>query len=346
MSGTLTNNLSREKIQQLLTAVGSETTEDTTQIEATEYDWHQPHYFNSDQLSKLDDFTEKVATAVAEKFAHLCHSDFNVTITSTTQHFADEFLNHPSNGEQSDYYLTFGTDQDHPCGLISIPPQTAVIWATQLLGGSESEEDSGRDLSQLEESLLLDIASAVVEAVSDSYDNHDFLPARSIVRGRLPLELQGVEELCKITLGVRKADLENSSEAHLLIPCRRLEPVVGKTTQADDEFSAEDISKAILDRLQQISVSVTAQLASTVLAFEEIVNLQVDDVLLLDKKINEPIELIVEGLTVLHGWPGKSAGKHAVVITGHQDPICQKRQMETSKPSCNTSQSVNLIAGT
>ena len=35
----------------------------------------------------------------------------------------------------------------------------------------------------------------------------------------------------------------------------------------------------------------------------------------IDKRIEEPVELIVNGRTVLRGRPAKSAGKYAVVIT-------------------------------
>ena len=324
MSSTLTNNLSRKKIQQLLAAVGSKPREDTTQIEAAEYDWHQPHCFNGDQLNKLNNFTRKTATALSEKFAALCHSDFNVTIASTTQHFAYKFIHQLSDSEQGNYYLAFGPDEEqgpHQCGFISIPLQTATVWATQLLGDSESEKDSSKNLSQLEESLLLDIARSLVETFSDSCDNCDFHPARSLVREQLPIELQGTEELCKITFSVQNADSENSYEAHFVIICDKLEPVVGKTIQAAGRFSDEEISKAILDHLKQMQVSVTAQLARTIFTFEEMMNLQTDDVLLLDKGINELVELIVEGRELFRGRPAKSAGKRAMVIM---------------EPSCNT----------
>jgi flagellar motor switch/type III secretory pathway protein FliN len=171
----------------------------------------------------------------------------------------------------------------------------------------------------LEESLLLDIASDIIEALSVSSRSYEFQPAQAIVRGQLPLELRVTEELCKITFAFEKADSENPDkfgEAHLLILCDTLEPVLGKAAQVADGFSAEDVSKAILDHLQQIYVSVTALLSSTVLTFEQIANLQVDDILLLDKRIDEPIELTVEGLTILHGQPAKLAGKYAVVIAG------------------------------
>ena len=315
MSGRVTNSLSREKIQQLLMAVGSKPTEDITQEEATKYNWREPHYFNSEQLVKLDDFAQTAATAVAEKFSEFCRSELNVTIASTTQHFADEFPNQPSDSEQKDYYLPFGANQEQMYGLIGISGQAALNWARQLLGDSESEKDPGRDLSQLEESLLLDLVSALVEVFSGLDESFDFHSAKSIAKGQWPLEMEGVEELCKISFDVKKADSEKSSEAYFLILCSELEPVAGKAEQDSADFSAEDVSKMILGHLQEIPVSITGQLASAVLTFEEIMDLQPDDILLLDKRVDQPTELIVGGRTVYYGYPAKSAGKYAVTIT-------------------------------
>ncbi len=328
MSDTDTDNLTKKKIQQLLAAVGSGPTEDTTQIQYTEYDWYQPRFLGSNQLRKLDGFTKTVAAAITQKFTELCHTDFNVTITSITQHFADKFFNEASANEQGDRYVAFGIDKEqgsqtqdgalgilHPCGVVGIPPQTAIAWVTQLLGDSKSEKDPTKPLSQLEESLLFDIASGLIEAFSDSYGNYNLLPDKSIVRGQLPLEAEGIEETCKITFSVERTHSKEPSEAYYLMPCRRLEPIVEETAQDSTGFSPEDISKVILDHLQQVPVSVVAQLASTALSFEEIMNLQAGDILLLDKRTNETLELLVEGRTLFRGQPAKAGSTYAVVIT-------------------------------
>jgi len=313
MSGRATKSMSREKIQQLLMAIGSEPKEDNAQVDSTEYNWQEPHYFNKEQLSKLDYFTDSVALGVSQKFAKLCRSEFNVTISSTTQHYAYELIN--SDSEQRDYYLPFGISQEHMCGLVGIPGQTAVDWATQLLGDSESEKDPGGDLSPLEESLLLDLASALVEVFSGPDKTLDFQAAQNIVRGQWPLEAEGTEEICKIFFEVKKADSEKSSKAYFLILCNKLTPIAGRTAQDSGGVSTEDISKVILGHLQEMPVLITSQLASAVLSFEELMNLQADDILLLDKRVDQPVELIVDGRTVYYGRPGKSAGKYAVTIT-------------------------------
>jgi flagellar motor switch protein FliM len=315
MSGSLNNAESKKRIHQLLAAIGSGEMEDTTQMEVTEYDWLRPHYFSSSQLEKLNDFTERTASMIRERLSELCHSGFDVTVASVTQHFADTFFSQIAESKSSDHHLAFSADQDCMCGTVSIPPQTAILLVTQLLGDSESEKDAIRALSQLEESLLQDIASSIIEILSRSCDDCDFHPMASIVKGRPPLDAQGTEELCEITLNIKKADSEENSEVQLLLFCRTLDPIVGKNIQAVSGLSAEDISKAILERLQEMPVTITAQLGSAMLTLEEVVSLCPDDVLLLDKATDEPVDLVAEGWSLLRGLPAKSAGKYAVVIT-------------------------------
>ena len=43
-------------------------------------------------------------------------------------------------------------------------------------------------------------------------------------------------------------------------------------------------------------------------------NLQVNDVIMLDKNIDEPVELMVEGRTIGYGWPAKFEGQYAITI--------------------------------
>jgi len=314
MTSPSNNNLSKEKIQQLLAAIGSGPTDNSTQLQASEYNLRQPHHFSRDQLNKLDDFTKKLAKKIAQKFASLCSGDFDATIDSNTQHFTTELQKQALQSEQNDYYLAFGNDQNRLSGLIAIPPQTAVIWINQLLGDTQTENEQKAELSQLEESLLLDIASAIVQAISDSQNSTRFLTDKSITRGILSLNLKGPEELCKLAFTLKKNNSENT-QAYILMLCDTIETLIGKTEQTVGKFSQEDSSKAIVENLKKMSISVTTQLASVDLTFEELMSLRTSDILLLDKRIDEPLDLIVEGYPLFKALPAKSSGKFAVVVT-------------------------------
>ncbi len=315
MSNSIKNNLTKPKIQQLLAAVGTAPAEDNSNIEAEEHNWSVPHYFSNKQLTKLSDFTEQLAKSIAEKFVDSCRSQFEVTIDPITQSFADEFVKKTTNEEQNVFYLPFGSNQENQFGLLCIPEQTAILWSKLLLGDTEAEENADRKLSELEKSLLLDLASAVIKAFSDLYTTCDLQPAGGIEYERCPLEFQGTEELCQISLNIKKTDTENNTTAYFLIPCSKLETMAGKITESKSQTSPEDISKMILEHLEKTRISVTVQLASVELSFEEMMDLQADDIVLLDKKVNEPLEIVVEERTVCYGWPAQSAGKYAVTIS-------------------------------
>jgi flagellar motor switch protein FliN/FliY len=348
MSDTSANNLSRDNIRQLLAAIGSKMIEDTKAVEFTEYDWNKPHYFNSSQLERLNDFTKQAAAQLSKRFTTLYHSNLNVTTVSTTLYFAYDLLNQISTGGQDDYYLAFGDDSSNNWfGLIGIPEQTAISWVKLMLGDVDLATKSGNSasqktpitaLSQLEESLLFEIASSIVESLSISLRAAQQSPigvAKSIVRGSIPIELQSIEEICKIAFSIEKSGTSKNSidqgeplptddnsedsfmrnQTYLIIPCKNLAHVVGKTIDADRQITAGDISKAIFNHLMEIPISVTAQLASAVVTFEQIMSLRPSDILLLDKGIDEPVELIVEGRSLFRGQPVKSVGQYAVAIT-------------------------------
>ena len=314
MSNATIRNLSKEKIQQVLASIGSQKADDNDNdnVETAEYNWHLPHYFNSAKLKKLDNFTEKVAQNCTREFTQLYHADFEVTIVSTAQYFANQLFKPGT--EQNDYCIAFGADQEHLFGLIAVPAQSAIKWTTQVLGGIEAEGDSERELSQLEKSLLLDIASILIGAFAKAYDDRDLCPAENVAKNQVPFELEGTEEFCKITFNAKKTDSENSSEAYFLISCEELRSVVGQDVEVQT-FSAEDISNTMLSHVHKVPVSVTAQLASAVLTFEEAMSLSTGDIVLLDKKIDDPIEVIAKNQILFRGQPAKSAGKYAMVIT-------------------------------
>jgi len=329
MSQALAENLSPreltgEKVKQLLAAAGAESADDAKQnVEAFEYDWRQPRYFSREQLTKLKYFAENISTVASEKFTQLFQSDFHVTTDSTSQHFADEFIRQNTDNENPDFFLLFGAapnqtrqKQAQPCGLVGIPHETALVWTTQSLGRANSDEDPGRSLSQLESSLLLDAAALFVEALSNSCDDQTLHVIGDIVSGRLPLDAEDTKEMCKITFNTQKADSQDDpAKAFLLMPCEKLGPVAKIIEQTVETLSPEDASKAIVAYLHQMPILVTAQLGSASIVFGELMNLAVNDVLVLDMKVSEPVKLIVDGIELFNARPAKSDGKYAVAIT-------------------------------
>jgi flagellar motor switch protein FliM len=325
------DNPAAQRIKQLLESVGVESIEEARQnVEAFEHDWRRPRYFSRDQLIELKCFAESVAAAASEKFTQFYHIDFAVTTDSISQHFANEFMRRTPDENNPNFFLLFGNaaaeggEDAGPWGLVGIPGKTALAWTTQSLGQSDSDEDPTRSLSQLESSLLLDIAALFVEALSGSYENHGANIIGQIVSGQFPLELEDTKELCKIVFNTKTADSQDDPEkAFLLMFCDKLEPAAKIIRQDAKTISAEDASRAIAKHLNKLPVSVAVHLGSASIAFGDLMNLAANDVLLLDTKVNEPVSVIAGELELFHALPAKLEGKYALAIT---EPIIAKRR--------------------
>jgi flagellar motor switch protein FliM len=323
------NKTSRTKMQQLLAAIGSRQTDASKNMDVPPYDWYQPHCFNGAQMKKLSALTAKLATCLAAKFGALCQKCSEVAIVSTSEHFSAQFIGQGQTDQDDkskgpvNYYLPFASGQEEPCGFVSIPPQTALVWTTQLLGDTESKENTTRPLSDLEVSLLFDMAKLIVDAISAAAEKISFRNTSTAVMDRLPLQLKGTEEFCKITFKMKKQDSETASEAHILILCDKLIPLVTDSTQAAGKFSDKEIVRAMQNHIEKIAIPITVQLATVAVTLEEALNLSPGDILILDKKIDEPVHLLVNGKAIFRGRCAKSAGHYAIAIT---EPVVETTQ--------------------
>lgn len=308
-------NMSKEKIEQLLKAVGSRPQTDDSSIECTDYNWNEPHYFSNDQLAKLDIFVQNLSVVISEKFSAFCRAEFEVEIISVSQHYMGAFLAEKEDNQNNDYYLTFGSGAGKEFGVLEIPENTASLWSKQLLGDSDSNEGQETELSQLELSLLCDIASVLVSAFSVVNSKIESNPAANIVAGQFPVKIKENQEICRISLCVWQKGSEVKSNASFIIPCAKLEVVTGKNKYSQNESAEKDFSKIIIEHLGSIPISITAQLATSQFSFEDVMNLQVNDIVLLDKQIDEPVDLLINKHVLGCGRPVMSDGKYAIQIT-------------------------------
>ena len=69
--------------------------------------------------------------------------------------------------------------------------------------------------------------------------------------------------------------------------------------------------------MHNVPIEVIARFNPASMALNDVMNLAVGDILLLDKKVDEPIELLLNNRPCLLGHPAASLGKYAVVIAAN-----------------------------
>ncbi len=316
MTDPAATNLNRSRLHQLLAAVGSTPAGADAVPEAVVYDWRDPHYFNDEQRNRLAAIMSQVAATVSERFAHFFNSEFNVVPASITQHFAADLARHVD--LEQGVFLPFGSDLKPTCGFFMVSATTALDWVTRLLGDSEASQSADRVLSPLEESLLADLVGALTEAFLAPLPLAQPLqPAAQPTRGPLVLPFEPTDPVCRIVFRISQPEGADDarSEIAFILDSATLAPSLGKTVQTPPAIAADELAALLTEHLHQMPVAITARLASTRFSFEEILDLAPGDVLLMDKPLDEPVELIINHRTVFRGRPAQSDGQYAVYIT-------------------------------
>jgi flagellar motor switch protein FliM len=308
------HHLGRTRIRRLLAAVGSTHATDPTPPQATVYDWRHPHGFNADQQSRLVQAMGQVAARMAEVLTRVRGGVCEVSLKALTQHYAGD-LCHPADFDH-DYCLAFAPDKGPSCGFASISPRTTMTWVTWLLGDSDSAHDPDRALSPLEESLLSDLFATALETfLAPLRAQHSLKPAGPLSKGQPDIQYERTEEVARIVFQVKSAEAGEPGEVAFILPCGRLAALAGKTAPAAaPKVTPQELSRALMEHLQELPVTVRATLASTTLPFQEILDLGPGDILLLDKPVDSSTELILDGRTFFHGRPARSDGQVAIVI--------------------------------
>jgi flagellar motor switch protein FliM len=308
------HSLTRDNLRRLLAGVGGAKPDPAVEPAFRPHDWRQCRSFNDEQMRKLEAYAGQVSTAVSGVFTRLCRRPFEVKVVATGQQYASQVTESLAAGVARDAFLPFGPTSNPPMATLMMPEKTARHWAQLLLGTVESADES-QGLSSLEQSLLVDVARAVVEALRIEGSGLNVQPGTDLVVGRLPVTWDPMEELLKISFSVQQADAQDLSKAAFVLPCRLLAGLAGKAVEATAQTTGPDASKRILQCIQDIPVPVTVQLGTVILTVEDVMGLAADDVVVLDQSPQEPIDVTIRGRSAFRGLPVQHQGRMAVLIT-------------------------------
>ena len=308
------HHLGKARISQLLAAVGSTHATDEAPPQVTPYDWRDPHFFNASQRNRLAQVWGQVAARMAEILTRTRGSSIEVSLKAFTQHYAGDLCRRLQLDQ--DHCLTFAPDKGLPCGFVSIAARTALTWVTWLLGDADSARDPNQALSSLEESLLSDLVTAVLEAfLGPLRPSHNLRPTGAWAKGQPSLQFERSEEVARILLAAKSTEKDEPAEIAFVLPCSRLAALAGKTaTAAPSKVSPQELSRALVEHLQEVPVTLRATLASTSLTFQEVLDLGPGDILLLGQRVDGLAELTINGRVAFRGRPARAQGRYAVVI--------------------------------
>ncbi|CAM3561632.1 MULTISPECIES: flagellar motor switch protein FliM [Helicobacter] len=298
--------LSQEEIDALLEVVDDDGAEaeiaekPTTvvqQHQITLYDFKRPNRVSKEQLRAFRGIHDKMARALSSQISAIMRSIVEIQLHSVDQMTYGEFLmSLPSPTS----FNVFSMKPLDGTGVLEINPSIAFPMIDRLLGGKGDPYESTREFSDIELNLLDTILRQMMQNLKDAWAPVTEIFPTVDVKESSPNVVQIVAQNEIVIMVVMEIIIGHSSGMmNLCYPVISLESVLSRLASRDIMLSETSSKKSRNKELQALlggaKVNVAAMLGETKLNMHEILDLEVGDIVRLDRPADDTVIINVDG---------------------------------------------------
>ncbi len=298
-------------VQRLIAAARNAPRDAGEQEPAEDYDWSVPCRYTVGETETIQTCASATASEISKTLGSYLGREIATQPLPIAMFYARKL---PEIDHETPLRLTHLLCGGNVCGYVAIPAALAIGWVSQLLGAVKVTGGGERELSSLEEDLLMDIMGELVRALSSASKasgGSSFSRGDELMTGPETLPESHPGEYCRFSLQLSGDD--SDAVISFAILCDVLDPLVGGPDAAREE-TPEIRHKKILPHLGHVCVQAEAHLGTAFVTMRDLVALEPGDVLVLDRRAGEPVNLLVDGKEAFLGIPATSQDKYALQI--------------------------------
>jgi len=298
----------RAAMETLLKAVGAARSADPG-APTVDMDWSSPCRYSRAQLGRLEDSGRRLAGKLSQSLGGLLNCTLAVELEGLTQQYQRQL----PQAMAGTYRAALAGEGGADCGFVALAAQTALTWVGQLLGIAASAGKAERELSSLELSLLLDIVARIVEPLSSLLAGAGASPVQpgtQVVR-EWP-SAGGVEEYCRFAFRLDAS--QKDPAVFVVLPSSLMDGLADGGAKSAAATSPKETSKHMLAYVESASIEGQVWLGSGAVPMKDLVALESGDIVLIQRRVDEPIEFTVQGRVMLLGYLTQADGNYALQV--------------------------------
>lgn len=315
--------LSQDEIDNLLKALSSgeldvEEMKGTDEKQVKNYDFARPSKFSKEHLRTLEIIFEHFGRLLATNLPAYLRKSVNVDIVNSEVVIYSEFSNALSNP------VLLGVVSMKPLAgnmVMEMASNLGFAIVDRLLGGTGTALDKERDFSEIELTIIERIFSICVNLLKEPWENVIKVTPRLErieTSSQFAQIISPTETIAIITINLKIGDVEGLM--NVCLPYTLLEPVMDKLNtkfwfsnmqEKDPTMYGEVIENVI----SKTKVPIKAILGESKVNVSDFVNLQIGDIIKIDKKVDQELDVYVGNIKKFNALPGYFEDKYAVRIT-------------------------------
>ena len=329
--------LSQDEIDALLKNVSSgklkqeesDTDKETTYL----YDFKHPNRVSKDQLRNLRTIHESFSRTLATYLTTLLRTIVDVNLLSIDQVTFLEFTMAMSN---PGCIWIYKLENYEGKGVIEISPDLMLLTIERLFGGEGKQSEETRPLSMIEQNAAGKIIEKILSIYDDAWAKATPIKTQLVTFEQNPQFAQVAPASETAVVMFLEISVRNTTfPMNICFPYYVLDPIIQKLA-ADNWLGLSLMQKTDEDRykaeyaLKHSEVMLQVCLGETTISIQELMDLGVDDVLVLDSKIDKPLKVVIGEKPRFLGLVGKSGKRMALRI---DDVLTEDESMPLQKHS-------------
>ena len=333
--------LSQNQIDELLNKMRSGDVQ-KVQIEPKqkikEYDFSSPKKFTKDQLKSLNNLYENYSRMLSSYFTSILRSSCEVTISQIEEQRYYEFTNALPDSTLIGIF-TFLPEESlygETTMMIEFSTTFGYLLVDRLMGGSGESVALERDYTEIEHSLLNLVMEKITFYLQEAWSSFFSLKTNFLTietNGRFVQTFAPQDVVVIITFDIE--DENGGTSANICMPAENLEDLINSfsvkynhSTKKQDALREKQKRERLLEYLKQSELNLEAHLDDCYMSMGEIAHLQPNDVIFLNKKIDEDITVSVEGIPCYRARLGELDSKMALKIVNTELTFGEKIESE------------------
>ncbi|OOB80249.1 MAG: flagellar motor switch protein FliM [Epulopiscium sp. Nuni2H_MBin003] len=314
--------LSQEEIDALFASLNSgeidvnEIKEQENKVVIKEYNFARPTKFSREHLRTLELMGENYARLVSQYLSGMMRTLVPIKIESSEAITFSDFTSALSNP------VALAIIEPNPLPsniLFELSTNICYAFLDRLLGGEGGELEAIREFTTIELIILNKAFTRLVDLMREPWENVvELRPYLGKVETN-PQILNMIppnEMVALLTFSIQFGDVDGLM--NLCMPYTTLEPIITKLNTSyqfgQNEDDEREKDKNVEDILRRANIPIRAILGKTHVTVKEFLDLQVNDIIKLDREIDDDIDLYIGNVLKFKGAPGIFKSRSAIQI--------------------------------
>ncbi|MGI6435392.1 MAG: flagellar motor switch protein FliM [Syntrophomonadaceae bacterium] len=316
--------LSQNEIDALLSALSKgavnaeELKEEQKRKRIRVYDFRRPSKFSKDQFNTLQVIYENYARSLGTYLSAQLRTPVQIEVLSVEQLTYEEFIRSIPNPTILNIFSLYPLEGN---SIMEINPNLGFALLDRLLGGPGSTLSKVRGLTEIEQTVIERIVQRMLDYFEEPWGGIiELSPAleRMETNPQFTQLVSPTEIMMIVALEAKMGDVIGL--INICIPFLVLEPIMDRLSvhyyysTTTRPTTPENIA-AIQHKLEKTLIPVKVVLGRTSITVADLLELNVGDVISLDRNIKEPLEVLIGQKTKFLAKPGVYESRNAVQVS-------------------------------